>query len=742
MVAASRLSRISIFTTLFTVILLGAFLARAAATAGPDVIEDGKTPNDARLGPLKNLKGYFPFTPSASPKAWEKRAAKVRRQMLVALGLWPMPTKTPLNAVIHGKVDRPEYTVERVYFESMPGFYVTGSLYRPKKIEGKVPGVLCPHGHFGGGRFHDAGEQSVRQSIVQGAERFEEGGRSPLQARCVQLARMGCIVFHYDMIGYADSGQISYELAHGFGRGGGVKTATPHGLFTPYAEEHLESVMGLQAYNSIRALDFLESLEDVDPARLAVTGASGGGTQTFIVCAIDPRPAVAFPAVMVSTAMQGGCTCENCSLLRVGTGNVEFAALFAPKPLAMTAADDWTVEMETKGFPELKAHYRMLGAPNNVALTALTHFKHNYNYVSRAAMYRWFNKHLGLGLKEPVVEEDYKRLSTEEMTVWDDEHPRPEGGPEFERKLLKWWADDAQQQLDKLRPKDKSSLRAYREVVGGGIDAVIGRGLPEATDLEYDQTHKVERGGVIEMAGLLRNKPQGEELPIAFLYPKQWDGQVVIWLSEKGKAGLYEDNGDIDPHVARLLERGASVVGVDLLFEGEFLPGGKPIKEARRGENPRGAACYTFGYNPSLFARRVHDVLTTVAFVRSHDYTPKRVDLVALDGTGPIAAAARAQARDAIDRAVIDTSGFRFGEVDDLWSVNFLPGGAKYDDLPGMLAVAAPSELLLAGEKRAGASLVEAAYAAAGAKENLTLATAEKQKSLATTAVEWLLRGE
>src|SRR5207237_6455317 len=97
----------------------------------------------------------------------------------------------------------------------------------------------------------------------------------------------------------------------------------------------------------------------VEPQRLACTGASGGGTQTMILAALDPRLAAAFPAVMVSTAMQGGCTCENASLLRVGTGNVEFAALFAPKPMGMTAADDWTKEMETKGFPDLTKHWAM-----------------------------------------------------------------------------------------------------------------------------------------------------------------------------------------------------------------------------------------------------------------------------------------------------------------------------------------------------------------------------------------------
>ena len=135
----------------------------------------------------------------------------------------------------------------------------------------------------------------------------------------------------------------------------------------------------------------------MDPARVAVTGASGGGTQTFLLAAIDDRPAVAFPAVMVSARMQGGCTCENADYLRVGTGNVELAALFAPRPLGMTAADDWTRTMPTDGFPELQKHYELFGARDKVQLFPFLQFGHNYNHVSRAAMYGWLNQHLGLG---------------------------------------------------------------------------------------------------------------------------------------------------------------------------------------------------------------------------------------------------------------------------------------------------------------------------------------------------------
>ena len=137
-----------------------------------------------------------------------KRAEKVRRQIAVAEGIWPLPEKTPLNAVIHGRIDKGDYTVEKVYFESVPGFFVTGNLYRPKNKTGKMPAVLFPHGHWNDGRFIDIGRTAVRKEIVIGSERFEEGGRSLLQALPVQCARMGCVCFHYDMIGYADSIQL------------------------------------------------------------------------------------------------------------------------------------------------------------------------------------------------------------------------------------------------------------------------------------------------------------------------------------------------------------------------------------------------------------------------------------------------------------------------------------------------------------------------------------------------------
>ena len=492
--------------TLLCLLVVSATAAITLADS-PRVLPEGETPDDWRLEPLKDLNGYFPFAPPADKAHWNRRAERVRRQLKVALGIWPEPTRTPLNAVVHGKIDQGDYTVEKVLFESVPGYFVTGNLYRPKGFQGRRPGILCPHGHWSQGRFYDAGEEGVKKQIAEGGEKYEEGGRSPLQSRCITLARLGCVVFHYDMLGYADSKQLSFELVHRFAKQRPeANSKTEWGFFSPQAESHLQSVMGLQIWSGIRALDFLETLDDVDKRRLAVTGASGGGTQTMILGAVDPRPVTIVPAVMVSTAMQGGCTCENASLLRVGTGNVEFAALFAPKPQLLTAADDWTREMETKGFPELVQHYELFDAVENVALSAPLKFKHNYNYVNRAAMYHWFNKHLELGAEEPIVEQDYERLSPDEMTVWNDDHPRPEGGDAFERQLLAWLTADTQKQLNALVPTDEKSLRQFKEIVGGGIDIVIGRDLPEPKHIEYKQAYKNDHGDYLEMAGLLTYK--------------------------------------------------------------------------------------------------------------------------------------------------------------------------------------------------------------------------------------------
>ncbi len=641
-------------------------LSPPAHAQAPRVFPEGTIPDDARLQSLKDLNGFFPFHVPDNLEQWEQRADSLRKRVLVANGLWPMPEKTPLNAVIHGKTTRPGITIEKVYFESMPGFYVTGLLFRPENPGSeKLPAVLCPHGH--GGRLMDSGPKGIKKYLVTGAERFEESGRMPKIARCVQLARMGCVTFLYDMIGYADNLQLSYNLAHRFSKQRPeFEGKDSWGLFSAQAELRLQSIFGLQTWNSIRALDFLASLPDVDSKRMAVTGGSGGGTQTIMLCSIDPRPIAAFPNGMVSSSMQGGCTCENASLLRIGTGNVELAALFAPKPQGMTAANDWTKEMliQGKGFPELKKLYTMYGKPENVMCADLTHFPHNYNYVTRSLMYSWFNKHLKLGLQEPIVEEDYKLLTKQEHAVWDKEHPKPEGGDQYERKLTRQIAERDTELLNALPKKER------HKTIRTAWITIIGRELPAANEITFDN-------------GKLRFPSKKEVIPVVTLKPAGKVQIIAIYLHGEGKNGLFTKAGKPIPEVKKILEQGGLVITADLFRQGEFLKGSQPVTKTVTVPNPREYAGYTHGYNHSLFARRTHDILKLITFAKT--LGNQKIVLIGTDGATPLVAAAAAVAGDKVEKTVIDNPEFRFAEIKTYRDPNFIPGAVKYGDLPALL---------------------------------------------------------
>lgn len=658
-------------------LVLAALLLALNPLAQPLQAASTDTSADPRLADPKDLDGYFPFTPAQTPEAWTPRADEVRMRLRVALGLWPEPTRTPLNATIHGRIEQEDYTVEKVFFESMPGFFVSGSLFRPKGKPGPHPAVLCPHGHWTDGRLGVLSDAELKKEMESGQEFLSTGGRSIFQSLGVQLARMGCVAFIYDMIGYADSQQISFEVAHKFAKQTPELNA-PEGwrLFSPRAESHLQSVMGLQTWNSIRAIDFITALPDVDPKRIGMTGGSGGGTQTFIGGALDPRVTVAFPAVMVSTAMQGGCTCENACLLRIGTGNVEFAALFAPRPLGMSAAKDWTQELSSKGFPDLRKHWAMLGKPEDVQLWSMLQFPHNYNAPTRERIYSWFNQHFALGLPEPIKEREYPLLTREQLSVWDEAHPAPPSGPDLERTVLAWWRKDAEEKV-----------RASREIAEKGWQTMIGRDLPEMGDLEAGS----DDGNKARVH--IRHAKSGEKVALTLHHPEKPPKAVALWLDSElsGKAPPPEE-------LRELLAAGVMVIVPDL-----FTPA---AKQNRRVKNPRESAAYTYGYNHPLLIQRVHDAAMALVWIKGEERSSKLPAFVVARGSSaPIGALLRAHAPKLIQGAAIDSHGFRFASIGDYLDENFLPGAARYGDLPGLLRLGPSTPLFLQGEAAAPEAL-------------------------------------
>lgn len=731
------------FVTIFLTIVLVVFCS-SNSFAQSKLVLDGQLPDDSRLKALKTLNGYHPFVPPKTAEEWETRSDKLKRRVLVATGLWPMLPRTPLNAKIYGKSQRNGFTVEKVQFESLPGHIVTGLLFRPEKIDGKIPAVICPHGHWQTGRKYDHGPELIRSLISTGDERFEASGRTPIVARCVQLARMGCAVFVIDMIGYADSQQIPAMVSHRYSkRRPEFETKKNWGFFSTQAELRLQNIMGLQTWNCVRGLDFLSLLPEVDRSRLAVTGCSGGGTQSILLGAIDPRPIVSFPQGMVSTAMQGGCTCENCSLLRVEHGNVELAGLFAPRPQAMTAANDWTKEMSTKGFPELKELYSVLGAKKNVQLTNLVHFKHNYNYVTRELMYQWFNKHLKLGLPSPVIEEDFVPLTADEQNVWDKDHPQPEPSDKYERETVAWMTKYSDMVLKQVVPKNEKSLNDFRKVIGGAFDVLIGRDLDSAGYVSVKKIWKEDKGDYLEIGDVIRNETHGEELPVISFYPNkaQWNQQVVIWVDGRGKAGMYNREGKPNAEVKKLLNAGTAVIGADLYQQGEFVKTRMRVMN-RLVDTPRQFAGFTYGYNHTLFAQRVHDLLTLVKFISGDKHEPTKIDMIGLNGAGPLVAAVRAQVGRKIRKAIIDTQGFRFKNLTNYQDENFLCGAVKYGDVPAMLALSAPLPVWILGESDLDTEMIEASYNASNAVNAYDALNIAKNRSKGkwNAEVDWLLK--
>jgi dienelactone hydrolase len=674
---------------------------------------EGKKPADRRLTTTRSLndKDFF-LNPPATLAGWQARRKAVREQVLIANGLWPMPPRTPLKPTIHGKIERAGYTVEKVFFASLPGHYVSGNLYRPKRKEGepvsKLPAVLCPHGHWRNGRFYDAGEKGAKDQIAKKAEKTVAGARYPLQARCAQLARMGCVVFHYDMIGYADSKSLGHSA-----------------FANVEAELRLQSLMGLQTWNTLRAFDFLAALPDVDAKRLGVTGASGGGTQTFILCAIDDRPAVAFPAVMVSTQMQGGCVCENASYLRIGTGNVEFAALFAPKPLAMSGANDWTIDIERKGLPELKSIYKLFDAGDKVMARCYPMFEHNYNQVARELMYNWFNKHLDLKQQSPVGEKSFDPIPPEKLSVYDDKHPRPADSRNADR-VREYLTEVADKQIEALMPKDAASLKEYRRILGTALRVMMASNLPQIKEV-YGKAQGEPKLEGYSVKGYVLDRGNEEQVPAVLVKGKQFKGTVVVWIDPAGKASLLSE-GKLVPAARAILDKGAAILAVDVLGTGELAK--EPAVDAR-------FAGYTFGYNRPLLAQRVHDILMAVAFAREQEGV-KTVHLVGHGKAGPWVLLARGLCGNAVSRTAADMNRFRFDSVRKMTDEMMLPGAFKYGGLPALAGLAAPGELFIHNQRGTGSGRwLKAVYKAADASDKLERSG---DKATPEKVIGWLLR--
>jgi uncharacterized protein len=332
-------------------------------------------------------------------ESWEKRAAVIRNGIIEGLKFNQMPKVTDnINLIINNTHKEDGYIVENVAFESFPGFYVTGNIYRPLNPGKKNAAILSPHGHWKNRRF--MGEA---------------------QARCAAFARMGAIVFIYDMVGYADSRQVTHDI--------------PIALL-------------LQTWNSKRVLDYLLSRPDVDPERIGITGESGGGTQTIMITAIDNRIKVSVPAVMVSAHFFGGCNCESGMPVHKSmnhqTNNVEIAALCAPRPMLLISdGSDWTRNTPRIEYPYLQKVYALYNAEHKIENVHFPAEVHDYGYNKRSVAYTFFAHHLKLDLDKIPYKNGFDEsfitfLPEDELKVFTPEHPIPANALKGNEAVIKY----------------------------------------------------------------------------------------------------------------------------------------------------------------------------------------------------------------------------------------------------------------------------------------------------------------
>lgn len=332
-------------------------------------------------------------------ESWEKRANTIKQGIIDGMQLGKMPEiKGQFKPVIRNTRTMDGYIVENIAIESFPGFYITGNLYRPTEKQKKHAAILCPHGHLTDKRL-----------------------RKDVQTRSAVFARMGAIVFAYDMVGRGESLQVNHKI--------------PIALL-------------LQTWNSRRVLEYLLSRKDIDLERIGMTGGSGGGTQTFILTAIDDRIKVSAPVVQVSAHFFGGCVCESGMPIHKSvhhqTNNVEITALCAPRPLLLVSnGADWTRNTPRIEFPYIQSVYALYNAEHKVENVHLPLEKHDYGYSKRCAAYNFFAHHLKLNYRNIPYEDGYKEdfvtvLPKEDLKVFTEENPMPADALRGDQAVMKY----------------------------------------------------------------------------------------------------------------------------------------------------------------------------------------------------------------------------------------------------------------------------------------------------------------
>ncbi len=585
-----------------------------------------------------------------SAAEWETYAARLRKQVALSSGLYPLPDKTPLNAEVTGKITHEDYTVEKVKFEAYPGYYVTGNLYKPIGA-GPFPGMVSPHGHWTNGRT-------------------EEDERGSVPARGITLARMGIVTFMYDMIGYQDSIQFPHNW--------GSEKEKLWGIH-PFA---------MQLWSSVRAIDFLQSLPEVAPDRIGCTGASGGGTQTFALTAIDPRIKVSAPVNMISSRMQGGCLCENAPILRLANSNMEVGALMAPRPMLMVSATgDWTRETPRVEYPAIRSIFALYDAEDRVKNVHVD-AGHNYNKESREAMYRFMGRWL---LNEPgwedFTEPEYPLETKEALRLY----PDGQGADGPNQAIIEQVRSGIEAKWEKELALGESDPVAFADTHREALALVLGASVPDANDLHCERFSMEERDGYVQENWILGRTGGDDAIPALFFRGTGATPQdAVLLVSAKGKQSFIDGTtGAPGPLLADLIASGKAVLCIDPFLLGEHRGVITPTERVRIGG-------FMDTFQPTDFGYRVQDIITAGAFLHARRDLTDDIALAGLDDAG-IAALFASAVGGTFSTTYVDFNGFNADSDADWVAKNYTPCIRSIGDVKTAAALVAPAPLYVSG---------------------------------------------
>ncbi|MBD3319476.1 MAG: hypothetical protein GF350_00095, partial [Chitinivibrionales bacterium] len=640
--------------------------------------EDFESYLDRRFIDLDDYTTVYSMPGYTARYEWDARSDYLEKHIRITNGLWPSLEKTPLNTLQYGTVEYDSFAVDKVCFESFPGFYVTGNVYRPVSGQGPFPAILCPHGHWSRGRF-------------------ESTGRVNVPARCITFARKGFVNFSYDMVGYNDSRQF------------------PHRFNNPAAHLWGINAMSLHMMNSIRALDYLLSLPDIDTTRVGCTGASGGATQTFMLAAVDDRITASAPVNHISAHLQDGCICGNAPGMRIVTFNVEIGALFAPKPLFIVSATrDWTCNTPTVEFPAIQQIYSLYGAENNVGTVQINN-RHNYDKNSRESVYAFFGEQFCADSNEANWKEPEIPSYNKYQFMLFNGTPLPQRALDS-ADLVQAMIDSAESQFAAQVPSGPAGYRQFENIYKTALAHLLCISEPQDSEIELLSRGVWHLDSIMLEKMLIYRKGFSDYIPVILLWSRRCaqSGRAVLCVDGEGKYGLVdEQSGSFSPVVQRCLENGDLVCMADCFNAGEHV---MPYSRYCRQDSVE----FFDSYNRADAVEAAQDIVTVAAYLGSRE-TIDKIAIVAGGDAGLWTLLALSQT-DRASTAIVDVGKFDNRNNSSYLARLNIPSFRRYGGIDIAVAFTQAENLLIHNTGDSFATeLIESLAAAAGKEGRITV---------------------